>query len=74
MTVGAAPVQNIGAYGSEVAELLASVRAWDRAGRRVVHLPLADLRPAYRDSALKRSLTDPGVGGGRTIVLLIAIK
>ena len=65
-TVGAAPVQNIGAYGSEVAELLASVRAWDRARRRVVHLPLADLRPAYRDSALKRSLTDPGVGGGRT--------
>ena len=65
-TVGAAPVQNIGAYGSEAAELLASVRAWDRAARRVVHLPLADLRPAYRDSALKRSLTDPGVGGGRT--------
>ena len=65
-TVGAAPVQNIGAYGSEAAELLASVRAWDRAARRVVHLPLADLRLAYRDSALKRSLTDPGVGGGRT--------
>ena len=33
-TVGAAPVQNIGAYGSEVAELLASVRAWDDYGDR----------------------------------------
>lgn len=65
-TVGAAPVQNIGAYGTEVAELLASVRAWDRAAGRTVHLPLSELRLAYRDSALKRSLTDPDVGAGRT--------
>ena len=65
-TVGAAPVQNIGAYGTEVAELLASVRAWDRAAGRAVHLPLSELRLAYRDSALKRSLTDPDIGAGRT--------
>lgn len=65
-TVGAAPVQNLGAYGTEVAELLASVRAWDRAAGRTVHLPLSELRLAYRDSDLKRSLTDPAVGAGRT--------
>lgn len=65
-SVGAAPVQNIGAYGAEVAELLASVRAWDRLAGRVVHLPLADLRLTYRDSAIKRSLTDAAIGGGRT--------
>ena len=65
-TVGAAPVQNIGAYGAEVAELLASVRAWDRAAGRTVHIPLSELRLTYRDSALKRSLTDPDVGAGRT--------
>lgn len=65
-TVGAAPVQNIGAYGTEVAELLASVRAWDRAAGRTVHIPLSELRLTYRDSALKRSLTDPDVGAGRT--------
>ena len=65
-SVGAAPVQNIGAYGAEVAELLASVRAWDRAAGRAVHLPLSELRLAYRDSALKRSLTDPDIGAGRT--------
>ena len=65
-TVGAAPVQNIGAYGAEVAELLASVRAWDRAAGRTVHIPLAELHLTYRDSALKRSLTDPDVGAGRT--------
>ncbi|MDO4901664.1 UDP-N-acetylmuramate dehydrogenase [Actinomyces sp.] len=65
-TVGAAPVQNIGAYGAEVAELLASVRAWDRAEARLVQLPLARLHLSYRDSDLKRSLTDVGIGGGRT--------
>ncbi|MDU0348715.1 UDP-N-acetylmuramate dehydrogenase [Actinomyces sp. MRS3W] len=65
-TVGAAPVQNIGAYGAEVGELLASVRAWDRATGQPVQLPLARLHLSYRDSALKRSLTDADVGGGRT--------
>ncbi|WP_196717301.1 UDP-N-acetylmuramate dehydrogenase [Actinomyces trachealis] len=65
-TVGAAPVQNIGAYGAEVAELIASVRAWDRAFGKTVHLPLSELALSYRDSALKRSLTDAAVGGGRT--------
>ncbi|WP_249368970.1 UDP-N-acetylmuramate dehydrogenase, partial [Actinomyces sp. 186855] len=65
-TVGAVPVQNVGAYGTEVAELLGSVRAWDRLRRRRVHLPLSDLHLTYRDSALKRSATDAAVGGGRT--------
>lgn len=64
-TVGAAPVQNIGAYGAEVAELIASVRAWDRLRNRVVWLAVGELELAYRDSRLKRSLTDAEVGGGR---------
>lgn len=64
-TVGAAPVQNIGAYGAEVAELIASVRAWDRLRNRVVWLALGELGLAYRDSRLKQSLTDAEVGGGR---------
>ena len=29
-TVGATPVQNVGAYGVEVGEFIASVRTWDR--------------------------------------------
>ena len=64
-TVGAAPVQNIGAYGAEVAELIASVRAWDRLRNRVVWLALGELGLAYRDSRLKQSLTDTEAGGGR---------
>ena len=64
-TVGAAPVQNVGAYGAEVAELIASVRAWDRLRNRVVWLALGELGLAYRDSRLKQSLTDTEAGGGR---------
>ena len=64
-TVGAAPVQNVWAYGAEVAELIASVRAWDRLRNRVVWLALGELGLAYRDSRLKQSLTDTEAGGGR---------
>ncbi|MDC4233578.1 UDP-N-acetylmuramate dehydrogenase [Actinomyces sp. B33] len=54
-TVGAAPVQNVGAYGHEVADTLVSVRAWDRLERRLVALSRADLGLGYRTSIIKRS-------------------
>ncbi|WP_067779073.1 UDP-N-acetylmuramate dehydrogenase [Actinomyces vulturis] len=57
-TVGAAPVQNVGAYGAELSELIASVRAWDRELARPVHIPFANLKLTYRNSALKRSMTE----------------
>ena len=53
--VGAAPVQNIGAYGGEVADCLLGVTAWDRQENRLVYLSAADLRFGYRDSLLKQS-------------------
>ena len=52
-TVGAAPIQNIGAYGTEVAEFIESVEAWDRAERRVVTLSHDTCAFAYRDSLFK---------------------
>ncbi len=54
-STGATPVQNVGAYGSEVAETIASVRAWDRLESRVRTLPAIDCGFAYRDSLFKRS-------------------
>ncbi|AOZ73422.1 UDP-N-acetylenolpyruvoylglucosamine reductase [Boudabousia tangfeifanii] len=65
-TVGAAPVQNIGAYGHEVAQTLSSVRVYDRLTKRARTLALADLKLEYRNSLLKRSITDEEIGGGRT--------
>ncbi|OOG60438.1 UDP-N-acetylmuramate dehydrogenase [Rhodanobacter sp. C03] len=56
-TVGAAPIQNIGAYGCEVAEFIESVEAWDIHERRVVTLDHATCAFAYRDSLFKH---EPG--------------
>lgn len=52
-TVGAAPIQNIGAYGTEVAEFIESVEAWDTVERRVAVLDRAACAFAYRDSIFK---------------------
>jgi UDP-N-acetylmuramate dehydrogenase len=53
-TVGAAPIQNIGAYGTEVTEFIESVEAWDLIERRVVTLDRVACAFAYRDSLFKR--------------------
>ncbi|SDD70137.1 UDP-N-acetylmuramate dehydrogenase [Sanguibacter gelidistatuariae] len=54
-TVGAAPVQNIGAYGQELSGTVANVRVWDRGQGRVRTLALTELGFGYRTSMLKRS-------------------
>jgi UDP-N-acetylmuramate dehydrogenase len=51
--VGATPVQNVGAYGVEVAELLVSVDLLDRRSGRVTTAEAAELGLAYRTSVLK---------------------
>ncbi|HVM27954.1 MAG TPA: UDP-N-acetylmuramate dehydrogenase [Mycobacteriales bacterium] len=51
--VGGAPIQNIGAYGQEVAQTITSVRAYDRQARDVVVLTTAECRFSYRHSTFK---------------------
>jgi UDP-N-acetylmuramate dehydrogenase len=53
-TAGAAPMQNIGAYGVEVREFIHRVEAWDRDDARFVHLDNAACEFGYRDSIFKR--------------------
>ncbi|MEW5835897.1 MAG: UDP-N-acetylmuramate dehydrogenase [Pseudomonadota bacterium] len=53
-TVGAAPIQNIGAYGTEVAEFIDSVEAWDTRAHCVVTLDREACAFGYRDSLFKR--------------------
>lgn len=53
-TVGAAPIQNIGAYGLEVGERLQSVTAWDFERQAFVSFNRADCRFGYRDSRFKQ--------------------
>ena len=52
-SAGATPVQNVGAYGAEIADVLTRVRLYDREQRRVEWIPAADLDLAYRYSNLK---------------------
>ncbi len=49
-TVGGTPVQNVGAYGQEVAETITSVRAYDTEAEAFVELAAADCGFRYRQS------------------------
>jgi UDP-N-acetylmuramate dehydrogenase len=70
---GATPIQNVGAYGQEVADTITRVRAFDRATAEVVDLAAADCGFGYRTSAFKRSITAPAVTG-RFVVLEVTFQ
>ncbi|HXU04142.1 MAG TPA: UDP-N-acetylmuramate dehydrogenase [Polyangia bacterium] len=53
--VGATPIQNVGAYGQEVADCIVSVRVLERATGRVHDLAPHACEFGYRDSAFKRA-------------------
>jgi UDP-N-acetylmuramate dehydrogenase len=64
-SVGATPIQNVGAYGQEVAETISAVRVLDRADGAVRTLAPVDCGFTYRSSAFKR---EPG----RWVVLAVS--
>ncbi len=53
-TVGAAPIQNIGAYGLEIAERFDSLTAWDFEKQAFFTVDRDECRFAYRDSMFKQ--------------------
>jgi UDP-N-acetylmuramate dehydrogenase len=75
---GATPIQNVGAYGQEVAQTLMAVRGYDRERGEVVDLTAADCEFGYRTSAFKRSLRSWAAGGpgvtGRFVVLGVTFR
>ena len=67
---GATPIQNVGAYGQDVSETIAAVRAYDRRGGSIVELPAARCGFGYRTSRFKReAAAHPGRVTGRFVVL-----
>ncbi len=64
--VGAAPIQNIGAYGQELSQTVLRVRALDRTTGEVVALDRSECGFSYRDSVFK--------GSGRHVVLSVAFS
>ncbi len=65
--VGATPIQNVGAYGQEVSQTIASVRVWDRKLKGIRTFANADCGFAYRTSRFK---ADPG----RHVVLSVTFQ
>lgn len=65
---GATPIQNVGAYGQEVADTIATVRVYDRKAGEVTELSAADCGFGYRTSSFKR---DPS---GRYVVLTVTFR
>jgi UDP-N-acetylmuramate dehydrogenase len=61
---GATPIQNVGAYGQEVADTLVTVRGYDRGRGEIAELTAADCGFGYRTSRFKQ---DPG----RFVVLAV---
>ncbi|GAA1559678.1 UDP-N-acetylmuramate dehydrogenase [Dactylosporangium maewongense] len=54
-SAGATPIQNVGAYGQEVAETITAVRAYDRTRDEIVTLPRDACGFAYRTSVFKHN-------------------
>ncbi len=67
-TSGATPIQNVGAYGGEIKNVLVSLRAYDRHSRSVVTLSNTDCGFGYRDSIFKKDARD------RYIILSITLR
>jgi UDP-N-acetylmuramate dehydrogenase len=63
---GATPIQNVGAYGQEVAQMLVSVRAYDRQAAAGVELRADQCGFGYRSSAFK--------GASRFVVLGVSFE
>lgn len=67
-TVGAAPIQNIGAYGQEVGNFIESVTYYDIPGGRFFTLPGGECKFAYRNSIFKQELK------GRFLIVSVTFK
>lgn len=66
-TVGATPIQNVGAYGQQVGDTIAQVRAWNRETGKVDVLFAADCQFSYRNSIFKQH-------PGRWVVLSVTFQ
>ncbi|MCV6588042.1 MAG: UDP-N-acetylmuramate dehydrogenase [Marinobacterium sp.] len=67
-TVGAAPIQNIGAYGVELKDCFHSLTAWDRQQQRQVTLYPHECDFGYRHSIFK------GVAAGRYVIWTVRFR
>ena len=80
-TTGATPIQNVNAYGQEVAETISVVRVYDRLLDQVVLMTSAECDFGYRTSTFKRhaglgrgAQLNPAAATGRHVVLGVTFR
>jgi UDP-N-acetylmuramate dehydrogenase len=66
-TVGASPIQNVGAYGQDVSQTIANVRTYDRVLQQIRTFYFADCNFGYRDSVFKHN-------PGRYVILDVSFQ
>ncbi|HQT43285.1 MAG TPA: UDP-N-acetylmuramate dehydrogenase [Halothiobacillus sp.] len=66
-TVGAAPIQNVGAYGVQLSDVLVRVELWDREQQRRVTWQAAECGFSYRHSRFKAEPT-------RWLILSVTVR
>ncbi|MBQ3309330.1 UDP-N-acetylmuramate dehydrogenase [Candidatus Saccharibacteria bacterium] len=67
-TVGAAPVQNIGAYGQDISQVLESVEAFDRQTHELVVIGKEDMNMSYRST-----IFNTGKDAGRYFIVAVTL-
>jgi len=67
-TAGAGPVQNVGAYGQEIADTLQSLEAYDIENDKFITITSPECKFSYRDSIFRNESI------GRYVILSITIK
>ena len=72
-STGATPIQNVGAYGSEVADTIARVRTLDRATGRIRTFAAAECGFGYRTSRFKHP-AGPDDWPGRHVVTAVTFQ
>jgi UDP-N-acetylmuramate dehydrogenase len=68
-TAGAAPVQNIGAYGQEVTQVIVSVEAYDTKLEKFVIVPASEMKMSYR-----KSIFNSGENVGRYFIYSTTVR
>src|SRR5260370_161885 len=71
---GATPIQNVGAYGQDVAETVVTVRAYDRHRDAVVEFGHADCGFGYRTSAFKPAGAGQALPTVRVVLLRVTLR
>lgn len=68
-TLGAAPVQNIGAYGQELSQVILSVEAYDSWEEKMVEIPADEMQLEYR-----KSIFNSGEQVGRYFITSVTVR